>query len=1470
MLNKIERPTLHPAQLSPLRRPENKAEIPAQAAAPTPQDAAQLSGKLTAEEQRAQVKETGSSTAMAAALALGGLAALTMVTPAQAAPTTALRTQPVYASNAQDAVSRFRADRQLYVIGQPQFQGQNLDLRPMQEMLAEHPNAYVVVIAESGNVRSDDMTLSRGIGNSSAFKGVIDQATGQSNGVVFSVYMKVTDQQFIQQTGNQRAIYMRSEQLLDDAGAGENEFMNRETNTPGRLFTAYRDAIREGQNPGQALDRVMDLVDASVARHVQVTVGGARSSVEGADQALDATLDRVKDFQRRNGERGSLGNPPVDTWKSQLRQAQDALRSRNYEQATNLSNSLRSTLSNYEQLLTRHAGGAQEAQQIRDLIAQLELQAKDAASQSSLAQAKQSMAQFQSRYEANEVDFQTHLDSARSLTQQAQRQIQGAQDAEVSKKNGALIGGSALGIGLLGLAIVGNMRARGRRQEADQELQAAVTKMSERSAALIEVMNQSDVQQMAAFTGTTQNLAKQLMEDTATALSLVGGGEKAIGQARELIKGQSFGDRFNNMFFGSNFVEAVELLTKKELPHDLQDSKNLSLEGRAAAWRDHLTQLYGSKAGKETFLQMLDQVERLTKGNAKTTEVLLKEGKEVGVYLDEVAASAKKGAESSARLQERGEFFTAPSVTKRLLPAAEQRLADGHKIKETDPFRARQEFGQVAQRQVSDGEAIVEMGNFAHSHTLPAIQATDAAVVPHDINTEWAHLRKQELSLQLDSFGEKAIEKGISQEVQGLHQALKAFEAQLGAVVALDERRWNQAQPQLKEAEAKVATAREGLCQALKAAGVFAQGTPDQVLREADRDPSAHLYEARQNYNAVKPLLDQGETSKPPAHLDKVASESNTANQLVDQSRAAFEAYPKTSNERRTQRDDTQKSIGETYKPSLERIQKTYTPHAQKAVVPEVSQSEAKQVSDLLRQSEALLDRCAGLQDQAHYNYDRAHLLTSRDQLAELGRLISLTHTHLGGITKAEGLLEQHQKTAERELTSLGGRIEQTEKNTQAVFVRKQAKSKLKVVQAELEKSRPVVFQQPASPYEANQTLAQVESARRNVESLIGSDKSAYDAGNQSIASAKAQIEAAVADIEKAARTSWQQNVNGFGQVSNSVSDSSLHSARNTVGTARQQTSEAEGHVAPQEYEQAKERGDSAKATAQKAQSQVAEAVAAAKAVFDNRVSSASAIAQAESQIRDAERQVQDVANTRWSEHVSGYGQVTHQVSSSDLSRARSYLSDAESCTTRARSAHQGDRLEEAKNQARQGEQQAEEGVREARRVLERERAVFDGLVREARQCVEAKEAISSAERDLRSAESEVSSASRQSWSQHVNNYGTVSHSVSSSDLSSAHSYLNRAESNLRSAHSYLNSKGYSSAESEANEASSNARRAESEAESAVRRAHDEFRDKVAKAEREANPPNTGGGGGSGGGGGDTGGGGGTGGGGSGSTGGGW
>ena len=161
----------------------------------------------------------------------------------------------------------------------------------------------------------------------------MDPRTGDRNGVVIMVYFHTNDQSFINRTGKDRAIFMRSEQLLDDAGVGEAQFVDRETLQNGELINTYISGIQSGRGVPGALDAVFDRVDQGVSQYITSTVQGSQAQLQSAREALDGVQPKVQEFQREHGSRGELGQPPVAQWRSMLEQAQHKLDARDYRGA---------------------------------------------------------------------------------------------------------------------------------------------------------------------------------------------------------------------------------------------------------------------------------------------------------------------------------------------------------------------------------------------------------------------------------------------------------------------------------------------------------------------------------------------------------------------------------------------------------------------------------------------------------------------------------------------------------------------------------------------------------------------------------------------------------------------------------------------------------------------------------------------------------------------------------------------------------------------------------------------------------------------------------------------------------------------------------------------------------------------------------------------------------------------------------
>lgn len=1120
---------------------------------------------------------------------------------------------PVRTNSIQGVVNQFQADRQIYVVGNPQYQGKQFtadEMRQFEDVMKKHPNAYIVLIDNSSDIKEDDWQLSRGIGNSEAFRSNVDSRTGDRNGVVIMVYFHTSDQSFINRTGKDRAIFMRSEQLVDDAGVGEANFVDRETLQNGELINTYISGIQSGRGVPGALDAVFNRIDEGVTNYIQSTVQGSQAQLQSARTALGEVQGKAEQFQRQHGNKGQLGQPPLAQWRSMLDEAQQKLDAHDYRGAGQLSQTVLKAVQQYTTAVSNYEAAPAQAQQIRAQLEQAEQQlatlenngpAREARQDISAARA--ALQRYQASHDANNTDFQEHLNAARTSADSATHNVSASRTRTETIKNVKIYGGAALAAATLVTGLALNYFARKKKQEANAQLDKALQQVGDRSQELIRVMNSSDYDEISQYEGMTQKLANDLLAGTSEALTLMGGGEKFIAEAKSMIVGKTIGQRLQNMFLRRNFDNAIDLLTNegRTLPFDLTDSKNVSLEdgSPAAKYRERLLESVVAQPHQQSLLEILDKMGAQATGNEQLTKTIDQKKNEVSGYLDSVQKEAEQVREHSLKLQKDGEqdnLFTAPSVTRRLLPTVlgeEGRpglIQRGHEVKFKDPVRAWDEFGNTAKRMATEGEQIFEVGTYSRENLLPALATADEALHPYDVKTDWAHSRKDELSLDLDRTGEKAVKEPVSEHVAEIKKNVAALQSRVETVVEQDHERREVSPKLISDAESDVDTARQGLSDALKAAGVFANGKPDQVLREPDRDPTDLTRKSHEDWEAIKPQLDTGNIEQAGIHLENIRQQTAGAHQLVKESREALKSYTPTAEERRTRRDNITASIGETYADSLKRIQGGYTPNAQKVVAAEVNQpgvtSKVGIVGDYLKTAQTELDTSGSLNSQAQGNYERAYLLTSRDQLIESDKQLKQAQADLDSITTAEKALAQHQKEAEAEQAALQQRLAGTTSNATAQYVRSKAKNLLSQAKSDMTGAVSAVAAKPADPYVAKQALAAVENLRTQSESAISADHRAFDSANASISSAASAISSAQSEINSVSGKSWSTYVSDFGSVHHSVSSSDLSGARSTLNNAESQLSSARSKMGSQDYEDADSQADRARSTANSAKSE--------------------------------------------------------------------------------------------------------------------------------------------------------------------------------------------------------------------------------------------------------------------------------------------
>ncbi|MEW6278842.1 MAG: hypothetical protein AB1758_09485, partial [Candidatus Eremiobacterota bacterium] len=362
---------------------------------------------------------------------------------------------PVRVDTVDQVVQNFNAEHQLYVVGNPSLNGQALTAQDYQRfgsVLANHPNAYIVIVNGSTNLSGDDVALSRGIGNSAAFQSVVNERTGEREGVVIMIYTNVNDPGF----DGDRAIFMRSEALPDRLGVGEAAFADEQGN-PGPLMNMFIRAFRdEGKDMAGSVEVVFNHINSTIDQHVTQTVGTAEADVTAAETALTGVQSRVSEFQRTYGTGGQLGSPDVAGWQSQLSQARQALANHDFATASRISQALVSTIRTYEQAIASYAQAPAIAEQVQTQLNQVNSQLGSLENNGAAQEARQhheaatrAMEQYQTSYQARNADFNTHLETARQEAAAAASAVQSSQSESAFKNNAVKYGTGAVVVAAL-------------------------------------------------------------------------------------------------------------------------------------------------------------------------------------------------------------------------------------------------------------------------------------------------------------------------------------------------------------------------------------------------------------------------------------------------------------------------------------------------------------------------------------------------------------------------------------------------------------------------------------------------------------------------------------------------------------------------------------------------------------------------------------------------------------------------------------------------------------------------------------------------------------------------------------------------------------------------------------------------------------------------------------------------------------
>ncbi|MEL7316414.1 MAG: hypothetical protein AAFN08_15945, partial [Cyanobacteria bacterium J06559_3] len=877
-------------------------------------------------------------------------------------------------THAEDAVQKFTAANQLYIKGAPLNPDQ---IETLQTLLQQHPNIYVILIDTTSDVLGDDLTLSRGIGNSGAFQSVQNPELNERSGVLFMVYFD-SDQG--------RKIYMRAETLPDKLGVGEANFADPSGN-PRELLRLFVNAVQnEGKDVPGALEVVIQRINGAIQQHVQDTVQGTAQTIQQAETGLAAFQTAFTAFQAEYDVDGPLGNPNVEAWKQQLEEAKTASSNRQFEEAATLANKIleqiraqEEAMDIYEQTPAIADSLSQTSESIQRDLANLQENRHTQAATELATQARQSLEDYQSRYQSGSLDFGQSLVAAQQQTEQAIAEIAASRELTASRRNLQYLLFALTGLATGTTGLLTNRRAARRRRQAEHELAEAKAEIGSKAHELIDLMDKVNYATLSDYTGTTDQMAQELVEHVTNALTLVGGAEKFLAEAEALIQRH----RLTNTFRIVNYEKAIALLTDPEttLTFGLQDSVRTAMtQGSTAdSWRQSLLERETSRRFEKSLRDvLLAMAENRDSANSLLQEITAKDQK-IAQYLTQIETEATVLRPQVQALQDQSQPdhpFRLEAVADALLPIILDEgglIARGRASMHPDPVRAWDEFGDLAKRMTQDAGTIITVAQATWQNLVPTLNHAHQTLAPHGVETRWADQQQRHLSEVLEDIANLAIRVPIAEQLQQTQQDISALEAQIKLVVEQDHTRREICPKLIAAATDDVTQARQDVHDALKQAGAFLEGTVQQVLREPERDPSERIVTAQANLEQIKPCLSEGNTTTAATCLTNIKTLTQEAHDLVHATRQALANYTDVLQERQQRIGSIRASIDATFRPTLQRIQIAYAAEVLQLVAPEVDAGNT--IANNIDLTHNLLKKAQTLSQSAQTQYQQAYLL---------------------------------------------------------------------------------------------------------------------------------------------------------------------------------------------------------------------------------------------------------------------------------------------------------------------------------------------------------------------------------------------------------------------------------------------------------------------------------------------------------------
>jgi len=1183
--------------------------------------------------------------------------------------------------NAREYVKTWNADQHTYKLGDVSQFISNEKMVELEKWLDTNGQHWSVFLVEdASNLRYTDATGETYFGFEAVQHGLGEELTGQTG------FSELKDARTQQADGGFLIIEFQGRNLGYYGSATQDRYGLGDAQWAGDLDEYAIAAMREGMNVSRAVQDTVGYINSELSRRIadeaaqqEQAIKAAKLSVQSAQGKVGQLDQASQNFRAAHpGADGDMARPNIEAMRSQLTLASAKIDAGKVDEAQKLAVSVEATATVQLEAIRGADSAPASIAAVRAGIEAQQQREHASAGAEDLALAEKKLAQAETLLNRGQSAYQEQLREAQSLVQAAQSKIEDAARAETVGQ--ALMTGLAFAAvaGVTGLGVTANVKRRGVKTEAEEQLEKWSGALAEKLSALFVLMNEveatvgsSQDEAAASYAGESLALALSIIRDVDEMMVMVHQAGKNKDLAAAQIHPDALFEKVKNLFSKGNYQEGLALLKDQQVQFEPESAAEIVLVGPKSLEK----RLFGTEALQPFSMSFEELIAGFEERGLRAIEHV-KKMESVDQVLDAelkaIAAAASQTRAEQTALSEGDALFRATELFGTLLPALDAKLAEADKLgagsEKRDPVAAMKGPAAVARRQASNAAALSVFFKESHQTTVPGIRTQASELVQKGIATAWVGQRLVALSLAAEELAKASVDQTpeqVGEALGSISNDLKILEQDARTAIDLQRSLGSN----LPQTEQLVARAKAELSKSL--------GLPEtELLQESGNAPDVLVRQATQRRAEALQLLSSGSIAEASKAGDEVEALLSRASSIVEATRAAATSHVEQVKKLKAETARLESVLPEHVK-TVSGLEATY---AESAVRSRSSGQPLRNNLEVVRKGIAAAKTKTEAAEKA---FQRGAVLEAAELLNQVAGHQASGRQDLKEIVDHAAALKQTVSANATMLQKLQGQVAEGKQVREEARTTRPTQKLYDQASEAVATARKSVEARQGDPFKAAQALSVAQSALKSFVDGVEVDRRAFQEAQSSITAASNVVEDG---IQKAARGSDGVVTGGMRDV-----QGRLTTARSGVSRLREGLGQAHG-----DWTQLREE-------AERLSSEARTWVSSLQREFDR-------VQAARSEIAEAERAV---SRARADPEVSGSpGSSSLQnarsaLASGDVDRAIQYADAAEREAYRAIEYADQIRAERMRREAeeRRRQEEARRRAEAARREEEQRRA---------------------------------------------------------------------------------------------------------------------------------------------------------------------